>query len=799
MTGADPSRSGGTPAGRGLRRDHFSPLAVNGWGDGYNSYAHSMAWFNGMLYVGVARGNLYLIRRYKKTPHWPFYPVRCPDDPYTLDLRARIWRWDPASSEWDNVHTSAMFRAKDGSDVPCEIGYRGMAVFQGPSDSAPALYVASFSPRLGPGPMVYRSEDGTLFEPVSEPGFGYEELTALRSLVPFKGRLFALPVGSVQNRPNVSVVPVVFESRDPARGDWRPASEPGFGNPANVCVFELAEFNGHLYAGTGNVVTGFELWKTDGAGDPPYTWTRVVHLGGYRGNLNEGVVSLCVFKDALYVGTAIQDGGYDRTNNIGPAAGEVLRVYADDSWDLVAGTPRLTPQGVKMPTSGLWPGFNNFFNGYIWRMCVHDGWLYVGTWDWSTFLQYIDITQWPETLREVAEQLGIEETIRDEGGCDLVRTRDGVSWYRVTRNGFDNIYNCGVRTMVSTPYGLAVGTVNPFGPEVAVKRDGRWDYEPNPRGGLEVWLGRDGGRAASDDDDHDDLLVPFGAAASNEKTAKRGRQKTPEIAAESFELSREQLQELGRRINVDSVRPDYMALTYKVHHLSVDGEEHLPRDRPVLIACNHIGSAVFAFTSIMAEDALLYSHVLKRLLGRPARILADLGFYDTKLAARMCRELNERMGCVPITIGNGVRLLEMGETVLIYPEGRFSSPDYVVRPLFWGFVKIAWMAGVPIVPSVMIGPHESRQRVEIERKALYLNAWTPLPVDYKYILLPEIDPRDHVSRLDDREALREFCELVRERMQAALDEEKRNRPLIAQIRALQDRYGGSSGSERSGA
>jgi hypothetical protein len=31
--------------------------------------------------------------------------------------------------------------------------------------------------------------------------------------------------------------------------------------------------------------------------------------------------------------------------------------------------------------------------------------------------------------------------------------------------------------------------VNPFGPNVAVRRDGSWTYQPNERGGGEVWLG----------------------------------------------------------------------------------------------------------------------------------------------------------------------------------------------------------------------------------------------------------------------------------------------------------------------
>ncbi len=74
-------------------------------------------------------------------------------------------------------------------------------------------------------------------------------------------------------------------------------------------------------------------------------------------------------------------------------------------------------------------------------------------------------------------------------GFDLWRTRDGSNWIPVTHNGFNNPYNYGIRTMVSSPYGLFVGATNPYGPEVAVERVSGWQYEQNPRGGLEIWFG----------------------------------------------------------------------------------------------------------------------------------------------------------------------------------------------------------------------------------------------------------------------------------------------------------------------
>ena len=44
-----------------------------------------------------------------------------------------------------------------------------------------------------------------------------------------------------------------------------------------------------------------------------------------------------------------------------------------------------------------------------------------------------------------------------------------------------------MRTLESTPYGLFLGTANPWGPKV-MPLDGD-DYVFNPRGGCEVFLG----------------------------------------------------------------------------------------------------------------------------------------------------------------------------------------------------------------------------------------------------------------------------------------------------------------------
>jgi ubiquinone/menaquinone biosynthesis C-methylase UbiE len=484
----------------GLDAARFRRIATKGFGDGLNSYAHSMAWFGDALYIGVTRATLCMVH-YNSPEVFRVWPTECPSDIDQLDRRAQIWRYAPAANRWQEVYRAPLVRGHGGKRVARDIGYRGMAVFQGRSDRSPALYVSAWSPaRAERPPIILRSQDGVEFEALASPKSS-EKLNTYRTLFPFRGNLYTSPTGKTRgfrkgvfqgSTQNLADAPVLLVNSDPATRPWAVANPEGFGDSANVTIFELAEFNGHLYAGTLNPTTGFQIWKTRAEGRPPFRWRLVLSNGAYRGNLNECALSMTVFRDALYVGTGIQNGGYDKTYKVGPAAAEIVRLYPDDSWDLVVGTPRLTPVGYKYPLSGFGPGFDDFFNAYIWRMAVHDGVLYAGTYKWTDLLPYLPREKWPEVSRIAMERIGISTIVDTDSGFDLWRTTDGVTWTPVTLDGFGNGYNYGVRTMVSAPAGLFLGTANPFGPKVALPAGKKWVYKNNPNGGLEVWLGARG-------------------------------------------------------------------------------------------------------------------------------------------------------------------------------------------------------------------------------------------------------------------------------------------------------------------
>lgn len=481
--------SGKTYDTRGLTSGQFRRIARNGIGDPANAYVHGMAWFEGRLYCGMTRNSFKLLKLFPPIdpPALDPWPVEVPERVEELDMQGQIWRWTPETDEWELAYRAPMIPGKKGEPAPRDLGYRGMCVFQGKSDPKPCLYVSTMSTVLrGCAAHVLRSEDGVNFEPACEPGIGNDSISTFREVVAFDGYLYAPPAGEgIQF--NSSRSGVLMRSNDPRPGNWEVACDLGFGDPTNNGIFMMTVAQGQLYAGTFNNFEGYQIWTTPPCGDRPLKWRKVIDKGAHRGPLSEIAMAMVEFDGALYVGSGIQNGGYDRTNLVGPASGEIIRIRPDGSWDLLVGTPRDTPDGPKHPLSGLGPGFDSIFAGYTWRMCVHEGWLYTTTFDWSVFLQYAHRPS--PTARRLLNGLGFEQLADIGGGFEMWRTKDGVNWQPVTLNGMTNPFNYGGRTMESTPQGLAVGTANVFGGKSAARLASRWHYIDNPDGGTEVWLG----------------------------------------------------------------------------------------------------------------------------------------------------------------------------------------------------------------------------------------------------------------------------------------------------------------------
>jgi hypothetical protein len=416
----------------------FVEAAPQGFGDRQNSATWSMQWWKGKLYVGTVRAWFCWSHAWVHQMFpWISYPPTDPDmdcapDPCDLPLQAEIWRYTPETDIWERVYQSpndVEIPGHPGRYTARDIGYRDMIVFEEP-DGTEALYVCGATINtlwpLMPPPRILRSTDGATFEPIpQDPGtvlgdLGQDQAT-FRDMEVYNGRLYVIN-GQIRGHG------AVLEAENPAEGNdnFRWITSQG------MLVFEMAPFNGYLYLGVADAEKGYSVVKTDATGSPPYTFTSVVTSGGFLEPLpSASVVSMHVFQGRLYVGT-------DK-----PA--ELIRINPDDTWDLVVGSPRETPDGWKYPLSAMDAGFNWPLNVHMWQMQEHEGALYVGTADQSTRWRRIP---------------GMDEQLGWQYGFDLYATSDGYYFRPITITGFGDKFQMGIRTLASTPHGLFFGTVS---------------------------------------------------------------------------------------------------------------------------------------------------------------------------------------------------------------------------------------------------------------------------------------------------------------------------------------------------
>ncbi|MFQ5737877.1 MAG: hypothetical protein ACE5JX_02610 [Acidobacteriota bacterium] len=420
----------------------FHEIAPQGFGDRQNTKAWSMIYWKGNLYVGTARAHMCVefaglamtggpsIGPFVYPPIDPDY--ECTESPQDLPLQAEIWRYTPIVRVWKRV-----FQSPNDVEIPDfpgkftsrDAGFRNLAAFTDPGGQQ-VLYAGGVTSEvINPGlppPRILRSPDGENWTAVpQDPGTVLGDLgrgqANFRAMAVYKNRLFVVNASA---RGGGSLM----EAANPAGGN----DEFQFVSPEGMVIYEMAVYNDYLYVGTLDARGGYGIEKTDATGQPPYTFTNVVEKGAYLDRPSNTVVSMHVFKEALFAGT-------DK-----PA--ELIRVNPDDSWDLIVGTPRDTPDGHKEPLSGFDKGFDDPFNQHIWRMQGHEGKLYVGTNDARGFWKAYKFAQPFLHLM----------------GYDLYDSFDGENYVMLTRTGFKDQLDIGIRVFASTPVGLFFGTSNPF-------------------------------------------------------------------------------------------------------------------------------------------------------------------------------------------------------------------------------------------------------------------------------------------------------------------------------------------------
>ncbi len=163
--------------------------------------------------------------------------------------------------------------------------------------------------------------------------------------------------------------------------EWNQANTNGFDNDINnEDLNGLVTFNGYLYAGTQNTVTGGQIWRSsDGS-----TWSEVIG-DGFGDAINSKITSLSVFGSYLYAGTK-HGGGI-----------EIWRSVNGIDWSPIAATGEVGAFYTN--------GFGDNFNEDVLSMEVYNSYLYIGIQNVKT-------------------------------GGEVWRTSNGTVWSQINADGF---------------------------------------------------------------------------------------------------------------------------------------------------------------------------------------------------------------------------------------------------------------------------------------------------------------------------------------------------------------------------
>jgi len=136
----------------------------------------------------------------------------------------------------------------------------------------------------------------------------------------------------------------------------------------------------------------------------------------------------------------------------------------------------------------------------------------------------------------------------------------------------------------------------------------------------------------------------------------------------------------------------------------VRGTERLPDRGPALLVGNHSGPNCDPDT-----PALMAAWYRKNGFDNPLVLLS----FDLIFAVPGAGEFFRRLTQVPANQQNGAAALDRGAAVLVYPGGLediarpWAERNRIVLAGHKGFIKLALQKGVPVIPIVSHGGHES--------------------------------------------------------------------------------------------
>jgi hypothetical protein len=369
-----------------------------------------------------------------------------------IDHSITVQAQDPQNGEWVDLNNTPKTLncldsggqpiVWDGFGNPNNFAVEALEVFKG------RLYaeVTNFEE----GTTIWRSTSGEKWTQVTRPGFGdaYGVNNAIAfDLLNFKGQLYA-GTGSWVGSPSAGQI-----WRSSNGTDWRLVAADGLGNPNNTGFVTFASFKGMLYAATVNQKEGAELWRSSTGNEG--SWERVSAQSFGGGSSYYVITSLTSFKGQLY---ASVEGT--------PGAGTQVRSSNGTAWTLVTEN-----------------GFGDTNNDQTGGSVVYRGQLYVTTRNAVTGAQLWRSSNGITWNQVVGDGFGDVNNVKIEAlstyvgslyaatnnpitGVELWRSADGVHWTQINADGFGdpNLFiSLWSHSMVAFRGNLLIGSSGPFG------------------------------------------------------------------------------------------------------------------------------------------------------------------------------------------------------------------------------------------------------------------------------------------------------------------------------------------------
>jgi 1-acyl-sn-glycerol-3-phosphate acyltransferase len=259
------------------------------------------------------------------------------------------------------------------------------------------------------------------------------------------------------------------------------------------------------------------------------------------------------------------------------------------------------------------------------------------------------------------------------------------------------------------------------------------------------------------------------------------------------------LETLGRRLRgeyredewgfdedfAEAVYPLFEFLYEMWWRVEATGVRNVPAHGRALLVSNHAGS-LFPFDASMILLAIMKEHPLPRW----ARFMV----LDWAFALPYLSSFMRRVGGVPASPFNAMRLLRQDELVMAFPEGvkgtgkPFSERYRLQRFGRGGFVEVALRTGSPLVPVAVVGSEEIYPKIAESRTLaravgapfapitptfpwLGVLGLVPLPSRWRIEFCAPIDLSEYgPDAAEDRRVVFDVSERVRETIQQKLYE-----------------------------